>query len=270
VSVQEVMQLYMFERILKRISLSNYRDNFILKGGLLLSSISGIHSRTTMDMDTMIKGLKLEEDSLKCVIEEILSKDEVDGITFEIIEIEDIRNEDKYGGFRFKIYGKLESIKNFLTIDVSTGDIITPKEIDFQFETIFNDGYINVKAYNYETILAEKFQSILENNGSKGRMKDYYDIWFFINHRYEIVNSHVLKEAIINTFTHRKSFNDLENVINILYIISKSIVLRKRWIEYASKHKYTLDIEFERIMEALIQFNKLIDNIKLHNNQHFE
>ena len=245
ISVQEVMQSYMFERILARISRSQYHDNFILKGGLLLSSISGIQSRTTMDMDTMIRGLKLEKEKLKIILEEILSIDANDGVIFEILGIEEIREEDYYGGLRFKINGLLDNIKNYLSIDVSTGDIITPSEVEYQ----------------YKMILAEKFQTVLEKNGAKGRMKDYYDIWYFVNFRWDVIDFDLLNKAIFNTFTQRDSIRDLNRIEEILDIIQDSSILKKRWNEYSSKHNYTKDVSFESVINSLFEFSKKINRI---------
>ena len=261
ITVQEVMQSYMFERILARISRSQYRDNFILKGGLLLSSISGIQSRTTMDMDTMLRGLKLEKEKLKIIIEEILSIDANDGVIFEILGIEEIRDEDYYGGLRFKINGLLDNIKNYLSIDVSTGDIITPSEVEYQYKMIIEDEYILIKSYNSETVLAEKFQTVLEKNGAKGRMKDYYDIWYFVNFRWDVIDFDLLNKAIFNTFTQRDSIRDLNRIEEILDIIQDSSILRKKWNEYSSKHNYTKDVSFESVINSLFEFSKKINRI---------
>jgi len=255
VTVQEVIQSYMFERILVRICSSPYHDNFILKGGVLLSSISGIQSRTTMDMDTMIEGLDFESECLKKVLEEILGLDVDDGIRFEIIKIEDIRSDDNYGGFRFMINGILDNIKNHLSIDVSTGDIITPNGVFYRYKMLFNDNTILIKSYNIETILAEKFQTVLESNGFKGRMKDYYDIWYFVKRSLDDIDFDILNKAINNTFTQRDCLSDLIRVNEILSLIKDSSILRKRWNEYSSKHSYSKDISFENIMDALYEFS---------------
>lgn len=259
ITVQEVMQSYMFERILARISRSQYRDNFILKGGLLLSSISGIQSRTTMDMDTMLRGLELEKEKLKIILDEILSIDANDGVIFEVLGIEEIRVEDFYGGLRFKINGLLDNIRNYLSIDISTGDIITPSEVEYQYKMIFEDQYILIKSYNLETILAEKFQTVLESNGAKGRMKDYYDIWFFVNFRWNVIDFDLLNKAIFNTCTQRNSIGVLNRIDEILDIILNSSIHRKRWDEYSSKHNYTKHVSFESVINSLFEFSKKVN-----------
>lgn len=251
----------MFERILARISRSQYYDNFILKGGLLLSSISGIQSRTTKDMDTMLRGLEFEKEKLRAVLEEILSIDANDGITFEILGIEEVRIEDYYGGLRFKINGLLDNIRNHLSIDVSTGDVITPNEIIYQYKMIFEDEYILIKSYNSETILAEKFQTVLESNGAKGRMKDFYDIWYFVNFRWDVIDFDLLNKAVFNTFTQRDSILDLNRIEEIMDIILNSSILRKRWNEYSSKHNYTKDVSFGNVINSLFEFSKKVNRI---------
>ena len=252
----------MFERILVRISRSQYHDNFILKGGLLLSSISGIQSRTTMDMDTMLRGIDFGREKLETILKEILIIDVEDGIIFEILGIEDIREEDYYGGLRFKINGLLENIRNYLSIDISTDDVITPGEIEYRYKMIFEDEYILIKSYNAESILAEKFQTVLESNGVKGRMKDYYDIWFFVNFRWDAIDLEILNKAIFNTFTKRISMGDLFMTQEILHVILNSSILRKRWNEYSSKHNYTKNVSFENVISSLFEFSKEITALK--------
>jgi hypothetical protein len=215
-----------------------------------------------MDMDTMLKGLDLEKEKIGYILEEILSIDANDRITFEILGIEEIRVEDYYGGLRFKIYGLLDNIRNYLAIDISTGDIITPSEVIYQYKMLFEDAYIPIKSYNTETILAEKFQTILENNGAKGRMKDYYDIWFIIEFRWELIDFDLLNKAIFSTFTQRKSIGDLNRIADILDIILHSSLLGKRWNEYSSKHYYTKNVDFESIIYSLFEFSKKIDSIR--------
>lgn len=251
VTVQEVLQNYMIERILFRLSMSKYKNNFILKGGLLISSMSGIQSRTTMDMDTLIKGINLERTELLRILNEILLIDVQDNVKYEITEVVDIREDDAYGGLRFKIIGVLENIRNSLSIDVSTGDVLTPNEMDFLYQTIFENECISIKSYNLETILAEKFQTIIEKNGAKGRMKDFYDVWYFINNHMEDIDFKLLKLALHNTSSSRNCLSDLERVDEILVSISNSLILKRRWNEYARKHQYTEKVSYENTIDAL-------------------
>lgn len=257
-TVQEVMQNYMLERILVRISKSIYCDHFVLKGGLLIASMCGTQSRTTMDMDVMVKGVQFRQEVIHRIINEILMIEDEDGIIFEITGIERIREEEEYEGYRFKIIGILENIRNYLSIDISTGDMITPHEILYSYKMIFEDDYIRIKAYNLETILAEKYQTILDRNGAKGRMKDYYDLWFFS--RSYLIKKDVSKltEAIGQTFRNRGTIDDLWKAETILIGIKESKIMEMRWHDYSLKHNYSMELSFEDVIHEVLEFSKFI------------
>ena len=164
ISAQSVLQTYMLERLLERISISKYKDNFILKGGMLISAMLGIDSRTTMDMDTTIKGFKLTEENISYIIKEICNTKIDDGVTFEVQNIELIREDDDYGGYRITFKANyMESMPVIMKIDVTTGDKITYKEIRYSFDLMLEDRKIQIWSYNLETVIAEKFESILSN-----------------------------------------------------------------------------------------------------------
>ncbi|MCI8961446.1 MAG: nucleotidyl transferase AbiEii/AbiGii toxin family protein [Clostridia bacterium] len=259
----EIYQRFMFERILERISNSKYRDNFILKGGLLLSAMFGIESRSTRDMDISIKGIDVSKEKIIEVINEILSIDLKDSVKFEVVKITDIRQEDEYGGNKYNIIGKLENLKVNLEIDISTGDEITPKELKYEYDSLFEDKTIYIDSYNIETILAEKIETILRRGQYNARMKDYYDIYFFLTKlKYEI-NVDILKDAIKNTFTQREAFDYLKDYEQIL----DGIVLQERmqdyWNTYKRKNEYAKDIEFEDIISILRNFIKDISLMEL-------
>lgn len=257
-TVQEVMQNYMLERILVRISKSIYCDHFVLKGGLLIASMCGTQSRTTMDMDVMIKGVQFRQEVIHRIINEILMIEDEDGIIFEITGIERIREEEEYEGYRFKIIGILENIRNYLSIDISTGDMITPHEIFYSYKMIFEDDYIRIKAYNLETILAEKYQTILDRNGAKGRMKDYYDLWFFSRSYLSKKDVSILTEAIDQTFRKRGTIEDLWKAETILMGIKESKIMEKRWHDYSLKHNYSMELSFEDVIHEVLEFSKFI------------
>ena len=176
----ESLQRFMFERILERISVSEYQDNFILKGGLLLAAMFGVENRTTKDMDTTITGIDVSKDKMVNVLNKILSIDLNDGVKFDIVSITDIREEDEYGGNKYHITGRVNSTKVNLEIDISTGDKVTPKELKFKYPLLFEDRSILINSYNIETILAEKIETVLRRGKYNSRMKDYYDIYFFL------------------------------------------------------------------------------------------
>ena len=161
ITANEVLQNYMFERILERLSVSKYKNNFILKGGLLLSSIMGIDTRTTMDMDTCIKGINLTEEQLYEVLNEILNIDIIDGVKFEIKNSNPIREEDDYGGLKYNLVAKFDNLRVNLSIDIATGDLITPKEIEYDYKMMFENRSLKIMTYNIESIIAEKFQTVI-------------------------------------------------------------------------------------------------------------
>ena len=185
----EVLQRFMFERILERISISKYNSNFILKGGLLLSAIFGINERSTKDIDTTIIGIDISKTEMVKILNEILNIDLNDGTTFNIVNITDIREESEYGGNKYNIIGKIENIKVQLEIDISTGDKVTPREMKYKYQSIFENKSIIINCYNLETILAEKLETILRRGKFNSRMKDYYDVYYILNNDKKVNNT---------------------------------------------------------------------------------
>ncbi len=174
---QEVLQIYFFERFLERLSKSNYKNNFVIKGGFLISSLIGIENRTTMDMDTTIKGIALKEEKIKEVVDEIININVEDGIKFEIKDISYIREEDEYENFRISLIANVGKTKNPMKLDLTTGDAITPREIEYTYPCIFTKEDIKIMAYPLETILAEKYETIIRRNIATTRMRDFYDLY---------------------------------------------------------------------------------------------
>lgn len=252
ITTNEILQNYMFERILERLSISKYKNNFILKGGLLLSSIMGIDIRTTMDMDTCIKGITLTDDELYQVLNEILSIDVGDNVKFEIKNSKPIREEDDYGGLRYNIVVLFDNIRVNLSIDIATGDLITPKEIEYTYKMMFEERNLKLMTYNIETIIAEKFQTIISRSILNSRMKDYYDLYYLLKNK-EFSNKN-LKEAINNTFSKRDT--EIESVDNVISEIEKSDFVKELWVNYAKKHVYAENINFKDIINVV----KIIKN----------
>ena len=196
----EMLQRFMFERILERISVSKYNDNFILKGGLLLTAMFGIDNRTTKDMDTTITGLNVEKEYMINVLNEILSINLNDGVKFDLINVTDIREDDEYGGNKYHIVGRLQNMKVNLEIDISTGDKVTPKELRYKYPLVFEDKQIIINSYNIETILSEKIETVLRRGIYNSRMKDYYDIYMFLTKMKAEINMNNFMLAMKNTF----------------------------------------------------------------------
>lgn len=254
----ELYQRFMFERILERISLSKYNNNFILKGGLLLSAMLGIESRSTRDMDISVKGIDVSEKKMVQILNEILSLNIDDGVRFEVVDVTDIRADDEYGGNKYHIVGKLENLKVALEIDISTGDEITPRELNYKYISLFENKKIEIDAYNIETILAEKIQTILVRGKYNTRMKDYYDIYFFLTKLKNEINQEIFKKALNNTMVRRDSLDYLKDYKIILDDILVNNRMNSNWNSYRNKTKYAENIEFNEIIKILINFmNKL-------------
>ena len=250
----EILQRYMFERILERISLSNYCDNFILKGGLLLSAMFGVDNRTTKDMDATIIGIDVSKDKMVKVLNEILSIKLNDGVKFDLIDITDIREEDEYGGNKYHIVGRKDNLKVNLEIDISTGDKVTPKELKFSYPLLFEDKSIIINSYNIETILAEKIETILRRGKFNSRMKDFYDVNFFLTKLRNEIDIEIIKTAINNTFSKRDSFRYLNNYERIINSIKDNERIKKLWNTYCKKYKYAKDVDINEIFELLFNF----------------
>ena len=254
----ELYQRFMFERILERISVSKYNENFILKGGLLLSAMLGINSRSTRDMDISIKGIDVSQDKMLKILNEILSIDINDKVKFEVVNITDIRADDEYGGNKYHLVGKLENLKVALEIDISTGDEITPKELNFEYTSIFDNKKIYIGTYNIETILSEKVETILRRGKYNTRMKDYYDVYFFLTKLKNEINLEIFKQALNNTLRKREAFDYYNDYKQILDSISEDDRIANYWNTYKKKNKYAENIEFREIIKILKEF---LDNI---------
>lgn len=259
----EILQRYMFERILERISTSEYQDNFILKGGLLLSAMFGVENRMTKDMDATITGIDVSKDKMLKVLNDILSIDLKDGIKFEVVNITDIREEDEYGGNKYHIVGKLQSLKVNLEIDISTGDKVTPKELKYKYPLLFEDRTIMISSYNIETMLAEKIETVLRRGVFNSRMKDFYDIYYFLTKLKKEIDMSLLKKAMDNTFTKRDSYEYLNDYEQIIDSIVGNERLGKLWDIYSNKYKYANGIDINEILSLLKDIIKELETIAI-------
>ena len=263
----EVLQMYFFERFLDRLSKSKYKFNFVIKGGFLISSIIGVDNRTTMDMDTTVKGVALKEEVIKNILEEILNINVDDNISFAINNIKHIREDDEYENFRIYLIACFDKIKNPMKIDITTGDIITPREITYNYHSIFEEKYIKIQAYPIETILAEKYETIIKRNIATTRMRDFYDIFSLYNLRKEEIDFKTLKSAIIRTANKRNSLDIMNSSIEIIKDMQKDNYLVKLWNTYLQENEYIEKIKFEKTLEVIeIIATKTIGEIKLSQN----
>ncbi|MDY6229014.1 MAG: nucleotidyl transferase AbiEii/AbiGii toxin family protein [Clostridium sp.] len=251
ISAQLVMQNYMLERLLERISLSPYQHNFILKGGFLISAIIGLDSRATMDLDTTIKGLNLTHEDIIKIFREICSVKIEDDIEFEIVSIADIREGDDYPGVRVALKANYSPLSVPLTVDITTGDKITPREIEYKFNLLFDERSIKIMAYNLESILAEKIETIISRGIASTRPRDYYDIFALSTLREPTYDKTVLKDALIATATKRGSIKSVLNYRDIINEIEISSKQQSFWKKYQSEFDYAKDISFENIIKNI-------------------
>ena len=257
---QDIMQMYFFERLLYRISVSRYKRNFILKGGLLLSAILGDIRRTTQDMDMMIREIELSFQTIKKIIEEIVTVELDDGIKYKVTKYKDIRQEDKYGGIKVYLLAYKEHLQVPLSIDISINDPITPKELEFEYKCIFDEGYISVMTYNIETIIAEKFQTLIEDNVGNTRSKDFYDLYMLISEYYKNIDKEVLVEAIRKTFKRRDFDYDVSRIRTTYKVIRDSEELKDNFINrFQQKNIYAKDVLYKDVMDEIKILVDLLD-----------
>lgn len=258
ISPQLVMQNYMLERLLERISLSKYRNNFIFKGGFLISSIVGLSSRATMDLDTTIKGFTLTHEAITDIFKEICNIEIDDDITFEFLNITDIRETDDYPGIRVSLKANYSPISVPLTVDVTTGDAITPKEIKYHHNSVFEDKVIHILAYNLETILAEKIETVLSRSIANTRPRDYYDIYILYSLHKDDVDYSTLRGALNKTTIKRGSTHILNEYEDIVDTIKNDKRLHDIWVKYSKDYDYAKDISFDMTCEAI---SSILSNI---------
>lgn len=260
VAAQAVLQTYMLEWLLERISLSQYKNNFILKGGMLISAMLGIDSRTTMDMDTTIKGFTLTEENINKIMQEICELKIEDNVSFKINNTELIREDDDYGGYRITFEANYNNeMPVILKIDVTTGDKITYKEIEYEFSLMLEDRKIRVLSYNLETVIAEKFESIIKRGPLTTRIRDYYDIYMLTNTQSKNIGEKELKEAIKETSKHRESIGIIEHWKETIDLIRENENLLKQWKKYQKNNIYAEDIEYDDLIQAIEEIRNIFE-----------
>ena len=237
IAAQVVLQNYMFERFLERLSRSEYRDSFVIKGGMLIAAIVGLDTRSTMDLDTTLKGLPLTEEKVLEVLGNVSRIDLGDEVTFDAISIDAIRKDDPYGGFCVRINAIYDTIVTPLSIDVSTGDVITPGAVLYDFDGIFDESVkIRLWGYNIETVMAEKTETILSRGVFNTRPRDYYDV--YILSRTQDYDRRVFDEALRATAEHRGSIQSIDDWKKTIEMISQSSDLQNMWKKYQQRFPY--------------------------------
>ena len=261
VAAQSVLQTYMLERLLERISISKYKDNFILKEGMLISAMLGIDSRTTMDMDTTIKGFPLTKDNITNIMDEICNIEIDDNVTLKINKVELIREDDAYGGYRITFEAKYNNeMPVIMKIDITTGDKITYKEIEYSFTLMLEDRKIQIWSYNVETIIAEKFEAIVKRGVLSTRIRDYYDVYMLINTQNKIIDKKTLKDAITLTAQHRGTSEIIKDWKKIVEKIANDSKMRQQWKRYQKDNFYAEEIEYKELINAISKVGEIFDN----------
>jgi predicted nucleotidyltransferase component of viral defense system len=253
VPAQAILQNLMLERLLERISISKYKDRLILKGGMLIASLVGINCRTTMDMDATLKGNPISEEAIRAAMSEICAIPLDDETKFGLDHIVPIREEDEYGGYRISIIATYESIITPLKIDITIGDIITPGAVRYAFHSNFENKVIEVWAYNIETIMAEKIETILRRSVLNTRPRDFYDIYIIMKTQHKAIDKRVMTAALNATSKKRMSLIALKDKENIIRTIQLDPIMRKRWERYCKENYYANSIEFDEVIKVLTE-----------------
>lgn len=261
ISAQLLLQNYMMERLLERISQSRYKEYFIIKGGFLIAAMVGLDTRATMDIDATIKGYPVTEKTIKTMFEEICDIYIPDDIVFEFKHIGEIREGDEYTGYRVSVTANYAPMAVPLKLDITTGDVITPKEISFAYPMMLEDRTISVLAYNLETILAEKLETVISRSDQNTRPRDYYDIFILYRLWKNNVNMHNLQCALKATGEKRGSVNLLTEYKRIMEVVVNSEVMSKQWKKYQKDFAYASEVSFKdacntvtRIMDIIGQW----------------
>lgn len=263
VNPNSLLQMCLFEGVLEKLSKSQYCENFILKGGLLISSLIGVDMRSTMDMDTTIKGLPVNEITIRDILKEILAIYIEADVEYELLKLEPIREKGVYEDFCAAIRCRLGKVNAILHIDITTGDVIIPKEMHYSYSKILETGTIPIMTYTLETILAEKFETITSRNITTTRARDFYDLYMIYSLYKDKINEEILCEAIQETSRHRGTYEMVLEYKDILNILRNSIGMQNIWKKYIDSNMYAKDIEFEDTLKIY----EILGNIMvLHSN----
>ena len=244
VNPNSLLQMCLFEGILEKISKSKYRENFILKGGLLISSLIGVDVRSTMDMDTTLRGIPLNEVSITNILNEILAIEIDADIEYKLIKLSPIRQEDVYEDFCASISCIFGKINATLNIDITTGDVITPREMNYSYSKILEEGTIPIMTYTIETILAEKFETISSRNITTTRARDFYDLYMIYSIYKDKIDKGILRKAIERTSKYRGSFETALQYKEIVELFRESETPKELWKKYTRNNPYTKDVDF--------------------------
>lgn len=246
-----LMRIYMMERFLERLAQSEYRDNFIIKGGILVTAMIGVAHRSTMDIDTSMKNLNLSAEDALQVVNQVKDIDLDDGVSFDVKDVSNIMDEMEYPGIRVTMNANVGRLITPLKIDISTGDVITPRAIEFNYDLLLEDRSISLWSYNLETILAEKLQTVLARGILNTRMRDFYDIRMLLDTYEDKVNKVVLKDAFAATCNKRGTDHLQEQAEEIIKIIEADEQLQVLWRAYQKKYSYAAEIDYASVINGV-------------------
>ena len=258
VNVNVLLATYFFDAFLLRLSKSEYSEDFIFKGGFYLSAIMGIQNRYTKDLDFKLTGQDLEERNLTEIIKEIISISTDDEITFVFISITPIRDEDQYGGFTVSLQGHLENIKQTINLDIATGDPITPDAVIYKYKRLLEGDILNFKAYNLETVLAEKIQTVYNRGLLNSRSKDFYDIYIIHKLKWNEINVSDFKEAYRKTCEYRQTVFTKDAAVDVLSRLRKDEQIKLRWLNYVNKNYFASGIDFNDVMKSCESITEIL------------
>ena len=256
---QIILRIYLMERLLERVSLSQYRDNFVLKGGLLVSSLVGVDMRSTMDVDTTVKSLPLNKRSAQKILEEIIAVKLEDGVAFRITKVQDIMEGHEYEGIRFMIECTMDKLKQTIKVDISTGDEITPRAVAYKLPLIIEDRSINLWAYNLETLLAEKLETIMVRAEANTRMRDFYDIHVLLEQDVVTIDRDTMKSAFYATCKRRKSTERIVTIDDVINKIADDEVMKQQWKNYRKNNYYVDTLEWDDVIGSTRTLRTMVE-----------
>ena len=246
---QTLIRNYIMERFLERLSLSRYRNNFILKGGMLVAAVVGLDTRATIDIDTAVRSLVMERKNAARIIEEIIDVDVQDGVRFKITKVTDIMEEHDYPGIRFMLEATLDRMRQAIKIDISTGDVITPNAVEYAYDLMFEDRSITLWAYNLETLLAEKLETVMVRGTANTRLRDFYDIHVLIQQG--AIDADVLKKAFWATCEQRNTVKLIPELRNALAVFRSENAMRAEWENYRKGSYFVGDLSWDEVTDSL-------------------
>jgi len=257
-SFNTTLVYFFLEAVLRRIAHIN-GDLFIFKGGFILSNIIDITQRTTVDMDVLLKGYEMKQESVLKLLNEVVAVKVDDGVLCSVQSIEPIREQDDYGGFRIKILCQLENIKQIIPLDIATGDPITPAPVVYEYKTLFDNRKISLLSYNFETMLAEKLHTIFVRDLANSRSKDFYDVFMLIMLRRQEIAQERLRLACINTFNYRKTPLNTDELKDVIGRIENSTLMKNRWDSYTKSNGYAQGVSYQEAISACKQLVQMLE-----------